>query len=150
MSDTPILFIARDLGATIPTRGSELSAGLDLSANLLNEEGFRAQAFIGPGKRLAIPTGIHVGIPVGYYGRVAPRSGLAFKNGIDVLAGVIDADYTGEIKVILLNTSQHQVTIGHEDRIAQLIIEKIAMPEIVLIDDLNETTRGANGFGSTG
>lgn len=139
--------------STLPSRGSAQAAGLDLSADIPNEvTGLRKKRLL-PGQRAAIDTGIKVAIPEGYYGRVAPRSGLAFKHGIDVLAGVIDSDYRGELKVILLNTGDEDVVIEHGERIAQLIIEKIAIPDIIVVgneDDLSLTGRGENGFGSTG
>lgn len=83
-------------------------------------------------------------------GRVAPRSGLAAKHGIDTLAGVIDADYRGQVGVILANLSDTDFEIKIGDRIAQLIVEKIAMPEVVVVEKLEESVRGAGGFGSTG
>lgn len=139
--------------STLPSRGSAQAAGLDLSADIPNDfPGLRKKRLL-PGQRAAIDTGIKVAIPEGFYGRVAPRSGLAFKHGIDVLAGVIDSDYRGELKVILLNTGDEDVVIEHGERIAQLIIEKIAFPDIIVVgneDDLSLTGRGENGFGSTG
>ena len=89
-------------------------------------------------------------IPEGHYGRVAPRSGLAVKNFIDVGAGVIDCDYRGALGVVLFNHSADDFHIKPGDRIAQLIIEKISTPDVVEVDDLDETARGAGGFGSTG
>ena len=89
-------------------------------------------------------------IPIGNYGRVAPRSGLAVKNFIDVGAGVIDADYRGEVKVLLFNFSDSDFKVSPGDRIAQLIIEKYTRTEIEEVDDLDTTVRGEGGFGSTG
>ena len=126
----------------IPVRGTCNSAGLDLFAN---ENGF-----INSLSRVMISTGIIVKIPTGYYGRIAPRSGLAFKNGIDVLAGVIDSDYRGEIKVILYNTDKdNRYEYKKDDKIAQLIIEKYYDFEINVVDELDVTRRGDGGFGST-
>jgi dUTP pyrophosphatase len=126
----------------IPSRGSSNSAGLDLYSN---EDGI-----IYPLSRTMISTGIIIKIPNNYYGRIAPRSGLALKNGIDVLAGVIDSDYRGEIKVILYNTDKDKnYEYKKGDKIAQLIIEKYYNVEIKLIDELDDTERGNNGFGST-
>jgi dUTP pyrophosphatase len=103
---------------------------------------------------MLIKTGISVAVPNGTYGRIAPRSGLALKNGIDVMAGVIDADYRGDVGVILVNLGSSPFTINPGDRIAQLILEKIeyntSVQEIGEADDLSPTSRGANGFGSTG
>jgi dUTP pyrophosphatase len=97
-----------------------------------------------------VSTGIAIGIPNGTYGRVAPRSGLAAKHGIDVGAGVIDPDYTGEVKVILFNNSDNDFEIKKGDRIAQLILEKVLTPEIKELGELAKTLRGEGGFGSTG
>jgi dUTP pyrophosphatase len=128
--------------AMMPQRGTEEAAGYDLTAN--------ETVVIKSGERSLVSTGIAITVPKNTYGRIAPRSGLAFKHGIDVLAGVIDRDYTGEVKVILLNTgtSDFQVDIG--DRIAQLVIEVIMLPSILQVDNLPETTRSSLGFGSTG
>lgn len=101
------------------------------------------------GKAL-IPTDISMAIPSGYYGRVAPRSGLAVKHFIDVGAGVIDEDYRGPLGVVLFNHSQNDFAVKKGDRIAQLLLEKIATPDIEVVEDLDETERGAGGFGSTG
>ena len=126
----------------ILTRGSCNSAGLDLSSN---ESGI-----IEPLSRVMISTGLMIKIPDSYYARIAPRSGLAFKYGIDVLAGVIDSDYRGEIKVILYNTDKNKkYEYKKGDKIAQLIIEKYYDFEIKLVDELDNTQRGYNGFGST-
>merc|ERR1719319_237928 len=89
-------------------------------------------------------------IPHGTYARLAPRSGLAWKHGIDVFAGVIDADYRGEVKVILYNTQDEAFTVKTGDRIAQLILEQIATPEVAVVEDLEASVRGSGGFGSTG
>ncbi len=89
-------------------------------------------------------------IPIGNYGRIAPRSGLAAKNFIDVGAGVIDSDYRGEVKVLLFNFSEEEFKVNVGDRIAQLIVEKYTRTEIEEVQDLSESERGAGGFGSTG
>lgn len=104
-----------------------------------------------PQQRILVKTGISIEIPTGkYYARIAPRSGLSINNGIDILGGVIDADFRGEIKIILINHGTKSFTINHQDRVAQLIFEKIAQIQIVQVDDLSETNRGNGGFGSTG
>lgn len=129
--------------AKIPNRGSDAAAGYDLYSV---ETGI-----IKPNDRCLIKTGLVLEIPSGYYGRIAPRSGLAFKNGIDVMAGVIDSDYRGEIGVILYNSDKNNnyvFNIG--DKIAQIIFEKHYDFEMNLVGDLNETKRGDGGFGSTG
>ncbi|HEX6729965.1 MAG TPA: dUTP diphosphatase [Pyrinomonadaceae bacterium] len=127
--------------ATLPTRGSAASAGLDI---------YSLEAVtIGPGERSLARTGLSVAIPEGFYGRVAPRSGLAVNQGLDVLAGVIDSDYRGELLCLLYNTSDKTIDLPAQSKICQLIIEKIATPNAAWSDDLSETARGAGGFGST-
>ncbi|MEQ8308104.1 MAG: dUTP diphosphatase [Hoeflea sp.] len=128
--------------ASLPTRGSEQAAGLDLYADESRP--------ILAGRSQIISTGISVMIPEGHYGRVAPRSGLAAKHEIDVLAGVIDSDYRGEIKVILHNLGYKTFPVQRGERIAQLILEKISIPEVVEVENLDITERGDGGFGSTG
>ena len=128
--------------SNIPTRGSLNSAGLDLYSN---ESGV-----IEPLSRKMISTGIIIKIPDNYYGRIAPRSGLALKNGIDVLAGVIDSDYRGEVKIILYNTDKdNNYEYKKGDKIAQIIIEKYYNMDINIVENLDDTIRGNNGFGST-
>lgn len=131
-----------DANAVLPTRGSPAAAGLDL----YSIEAVR----LAPQQRSLVRTGLAVAIPEGFYGRVAPRSGLSTKMGLDVLAGVIDADYRGEIQCLLYNTSNEAVELPAQTRICQLIIEKIITPTPVLVDDLTDTMRGSGGFGSTG
>src|SRR3978361_2194162 len=127
--------------AQIPQRGSEQSPGLDIHA--CHPEVIKA------GKRKLIPTGLAAMPPRDSYIRLAPRSGLARK-GIDIGAGVVDADYRGEIKVLLINNSAEDFTIQPGDRIPQLILEQIIMANPTVKDILPPTTRGSNGFGSTG
>lgn len=128
--------------AKLPTRGSTYAAGFDLYSD--------EDTIIPAGTRKLVSTGIAVAVPIGYYGRVAPRSGLANKHGIDVFAGVIDADYRGEVGVILYNAGYHDFTIKKSDRIAQLVLESIFTGECRLVDNLDGTERNADGFGSTG
>lgn len=130
--------------AILPTYGSPGAIGLDLYAC------GSPVLYLPQGMRAAIPTGIAVAIPEGYYGRIAPRSGLAFKDGIDVLAGVIDNDYRGEIKVIMINHNFRQFMISDGIRIAQLILERADRADLQEAEDLDETLRGTGGFGSTG
>ncbi len=125
----------------IPQRASPGSAGYDLYSH--------ESTTLGPGKRKAVDIGIGMTVPVGTYGRIAPRSGLAFKHGIDVLAGVIDRDYTGLVKVILHNTGEQEFEIKKGDRIAQLVLEKIVTPKTTVVVKLKATSR-TGGFGSTG
>jgi dUTP pyrophosphatase len=100
--------------------------------------------------RASVRTGLAVNIPLGFYGRVAPRSGLAVRHGLDVLAGVIDSDYRGEIICALINHGDEAIQIDAGMRVAQLIIESILTPEPVWSEALSETERGQGGFGSTG
>ena len=132
--------------AKLPTRGSVGAAGHDLYASNCDA------IVISKGSRALVPTGISMEIPVGYYGRVAPRSGLAVNSGINVGAGVIDSDYRGEVKVLLFNHSDHEFMVEPGMRIAQLILEKCANHvEIVLVNEFEtDTERGEGGFGSTG
>lgn len=129
--------------AQIPARSNPDDAGADL---------FSLEDFIlKPGERKTISTGISLEIPEGYYGRIAPRSGLASKHGLDVLAGVVDSSYRGEVKVVLLNTDKDNPFQGKKgDRIAQLIIERHFNLPLVLSEDLAASERGSGGFGSTG
>ena len=128
--------------AVLPKRGSALAAGLDVCAI--------EDVEIGPRQRGIARTGLAVAIPQGFYGRVAPRSGLAAKNGLDVLAGVIDSDYRGEICCLLYNTSDEVIRLPAGSKICQLIVEQIITPEADWATELDETARGAGGFGSTG
>lgn len=128
--------------ATIPTRGSSGAAGYDL---------YSSEAFVVlPGRRGVISTGISIQLPDGVYGRVAPRSGLSVKHGINVGAGVVDPDYTGELKVVLFNHDTNPYVIKPGYRIAQLILEKFSAPDIEVVGDIDSTQRGSGGFGSTG
>lgn len=124
-----------------PIKGSKGSAGYDLCA--------AESLTIKSGYRKLISTGIALKIPDGYYGRIAPRSGLAVSHGINVGAGVIDNDYRGEIKVLLFNHGESDFTINEGDRIAQIILEPYLVAEL-LESELDDTVRGAGGFGSTG
>lgn len=131
-----------DPRAVLPSRGSSFAAGLDIYSI--------EDLTIGPHERAIARTGLAVAIPHGFYGRVAPRSGLAVKQGLDVLAGVIDSDYRGELCCILYNTSNAYISLEAGSKICQLIIEKIITPNATWVADLDETARGAGGFGSTG
>lgn len=158
--------------AKMPMRGSEFSAGMDVCADLYDETGNervvkgnqdsgltlpykndagRLCVELYPGGRLLIPTGIAIGTSTDIYTRVAPRSGLAFKNGLDTLAGVVDADYTDEVGVILINTDPKQAfEIEHGMRIAQLVLTHVSIITPRSVSKLETTTRGSGGFGSTG
>ncbi|XP_039032945.1 LOW QUALITY PROTEIN: deoxyuridine 5'-triphosphate nucleotidohydrolase-like [Hibiscus syriacus] len=128
--------------AVLPSRSSALAAGYDLSSATDTKVPARGKALI--------RTDLSISVPEGTYGRVAPRSGLAWKHSIDVGAGVIDADYRGPLGVILFNHSDVDFEVKVGDRIAQLIIEKIMTPDVLKVEDLDATTRGDGGFGSTG
>jgi len=131
--------------AVIPTSATVGSAGFDLSACV--------DDVVPAHQWKAIETGIVVQFPADCYLRVAPRSGLAFKKGLDVFAGVVDSDYTGTIKVILMNNGKEDFVVQKGDRIAQMIYERIYKPTLEVVSsmaELEETSRGAGGFGSTG
>ncbi|HWR73933.1 MAG TPA: dUTP diphosphatase [Nitrospirota bacterium] len=133
-------------GLPLPHYQTEHSAGVDLYAAVDGE------VVIGAGKWLLVPTGIAVAIPEGYEGQVRPRSGLSLKHGIGMLnaPGTIDADYRGEIGIILFNFSDRPFTIHRGDRIAQMVISRIMKAEFKKAGDLNESARGKGGFGHTG
>lgn len=130
-----------------PTYETERSAGMDLRAVVTGEP-----IVLAPLERTIVKTGLFIELPVGHEAQVRPRSGLAAKFGITVLnaPGTIDADYRGEIGVILVNLSQEPFTIEHGDRVAQLVIAKHERADWTITDELSETDRGAGGFGSTG
>jgi dUTP pyrophosphatase len=128
--------------ASAPTRGSAFAAGYDLYAS--------KQATVPARGKVLVSTDLSIATPEGTYGRVAPRSGLAVKNFIDTGAGVIDADYRGEVKVLLFNHSDVDFEVKVGDRIAQLVLERIYTPEVLEVENLEESVRGAGGFGSTG
>ncbi|XKL59601.1 hypothetical protein PGB90_000617 [Kerria lacca] len=141
-SGTVLKFSRITTNAFSPMKGSEKAAGYDLRS---------AYNYVVPpqGKEL-IKTDLQIELPHGCYGRIAPRSGLAWKNFIDVGAGVIDEDYRGNISVILFNHSNSEFTVQRGDRIAQLICERIFYPVLKEIQNVSETNRGESGFGSTG
>lgn len=136
------------LKASTPAYQTPHSAGLDLT---FAPEGGESMV-LAPLARALAPTGIAVAIPDGYEGQVRPRSGWALKHGITVLnsPGTIDADYRGEVKVLLINLGQEKVEIKCGDRIAQLVIAKVEQATLLEVVELDETERGAGGFGSTG
>ena len=131
---------------SLPEYGTAHAAGLDLRANL------DTPMVLEPLKRALVPTGLFLELPVGYEAQVRPRSGLAIKHGITVLnsPGTIDADYRGEVMVILVNLSDEAFTVNHGERIAQLVMAKHEQIEWETVSELEETARGAGGFGHTG
>jgi len=135
---------AKDL--PLPKYMTPLASGMDLYANV------ESDLVIAPGKYEIIPTGIQIEIPPGFEGQIRPRSGLAAKHGITILnsPGTIDADYRGEIKIILINHGNENFTIKRGDRIAQLVIVPVTQAELVEVECLEETERGSGGFGHTG
>lgn len=132
--------------AIVPQYMTEHAAGMDLCAALDHP------ITLAPGARIIVPTGIAMAIPAGFEGQVRPRSGLAIRQGITMLnsPGTIDADYRGEIGVIAINHGADEVTFRHGDRIAQMIIAPVVRASLQVVDALNETSRGAGGFGHTG
>ena len=130
----------------MPTYATSQSAGMDLRANL--EE----PVVLHPMERRLIPTGLHIALPEGYEAQVRPRSGLALKHGLTVLnaPGTIDADYRGEIGVVLINLSQEDFTINDGERIAQLVVARYEQVEFSLVETLDETERGEGVYGHTG
>ena len=130
----------------LPEYATPLSAGLDLRANI--EESI----VLRPMERQLIGTGLYIALPPGYEAQVRPRSGLALKHGITVLntPGTIDADYRGEVKVLLINLSAEPFTINEGERIAQIVIARHEHAELTLVEELDETERGAGGYGHTG
>ncbi|CCD22535.1 bifunctional dITP/dUTP diphosphatase NDAI_0A03780 [Naumovozyma dairenensis CBS 421] len=133
----------RSTTAKAPTKGSITAAGYDIYAS---------QPTIIPAEGQGlVSTDISFTVPLGTYGRIAPRSGLAVKHGIQTGAGVVDRDYTGEVKIVLFNHSKKDFNVEIGDRVAQLILEKIVdNAELVIVDSLEESLRGEGGFGSTG
>lgn len=130
----------------LPAYETAHAAGMDLRANITET------VAIAPMQRTLVPTGLFIELPVGYEAQIRPRSGLAFKHGITVLnsPGTIDADYRGEIKVLLINLGSEPFEIKHGERIAQMIIAKHETANWQVVEQLSETTRGASGYGSTG
>ncbi|MDA8101177.1 MAG: dUTP diphosphatase [Nitrospiraceae bacterium] len=141
-----IMPLKNALGLPVPHYQTEHSAGVDLYAAV------EADFVIEPGRWKLVPTGIAVAIPEGYEGQVRPRSGLALKHGIGMLngPGTIDADYRGEIGIILFNFSEQPFPVNRGDRIAQMVFAKLTKASFRTVDGLNETKRGAGGFGHTG
>lgn len=127
----------------VPQRATAGAAGFDLPYVGL-------PITLRPGQRELLPVGFACAIPADFLGRIAPRSGLAARNGLDTLAGVIDSDYRGEVKVMLINHGAFEVHIAHGDRIAQMLIQPVVMTEGVEVEELDGTERGEGGFGSTG
>jgi dUTP pyrophosphatase len=144
----PIKRLPHAEGLPLPAYETQHAAGMDLRAAVPDD----APLVLKPGARFAVPTGLAMAIPEGFEGQVRPRSGLAAKSGVTCLntPGTIDADYRGEVKVILVNLGEEDVTIRRGDRIAQLLISPVVRAAWREVQGLDETARGAGGFGSTG
>ena len=140
------VLIAKDEGATLPSYATASASGMDLRACL------SAPITIKPFERALVPTGIRISIPDGFEAEVRPRSGLAVEFGVTVLntPGTIDADYRGEVKVVLINLGNEPFTVRSGDRVAQMVFQKTARIAWREVDELPQTPRGAGGFGSTG
>lgn len=141
-----VQFKKLDPRAKIPQYMTSHAAGLDLCAVL--DEPLQ----VAPGQRVLIPTGLAMALPYGFEGQVRPRSGLAWRDGVTLVntPGTIDADYRGEVKIILINHGQQDVVIQHEERIAQLIIAPVVQARLCEVETLDETGRDQGGFGHTG
>ena len=131
---------------SLPEYKTRFSAGMDIRANL------EQSVMLKPLERKLIPTGLYIELPEGYEAQIRPRSGLALNEGISVLntPGTIDADYRGEIGIILINLSHEMVQVNDGDRICQMIIQKVEQAELIEVKSLRETERGDGGFGHTG
>lgn len=146
----PTISIINKSDNELPGYSTEGSSGMDLRANLSHLP--EKVVILKSAQRLIIPTGIYLQIPKNYEGQIRPRSGLAAKKGVTVLntPGTIDSDYTGEIKVILVNLSDTDVKIHNGDRIAQLVISPYVQVKLNVVEELTQTSRGEGGFGHTG
>ncbi len=144
----PIIRLPHGEGLPLPAYETAQAAGMDLRAALPQDEPLTLR----PGARHAVPTGLAFALPPGFEGQVRPRSGLAAKSGVTCLntPGTVDADYRGEVKVILINLGEEDFVIRRGDRIAQLIIAPVVQAVWAEVTSLDETARGAGGFGSTG
>ncbi len=144
----PVLRLTHNPDLPLPAYETADAAGMDLRAAVPQDD----PVVLKPGARHAVPTGLAFAIPAGFEGQVRPRSGFALKSGITCLnsPGTVDADYRGEVKVILINLGAEDVTIRRGDRIAQMIVAPVVQATLSEVPSLDETGRGAGGFGSTG
>jgi len=142
----PVVILPHGEGLAIPSYQTPLSAGMDLRAAITDD------VVLSPHRPTLVPTGLALAIPAGYEGQVRPRSGLAFRNGIGIpnSPGTIDADYRGELKVILINLTDKDFMVTRGMRIAQLVIAPVVQAHLQVVTSLDETKRGTGGFGSTG
>lgn len=141
-ADTFVLRVMLDNGAVMPKRAHPTDAGLDLCS--------REDAVIPPHGSVAFDTGVHVGFPAGYYGKLESKSGLNVKYGVVSLGGVIDENYTGSIVAKLYNMTDEPYTVKKGDKVVQMVVQAYAAPKIELVTELEDTDRGEKGFGSTG
>lgn len=141
-------WLPHGIGLPVPAVQTALAAGADLCAALSDGESL----VLAPGRRALVPCGFAMALPPGYEAQVRPRSGLAARHGVTVLnsPGTIDADYRGEVKVILINLGEDDFVITRGERIAQLVVAPVTQPAFELVEELDETQRGTGGFGSTG
>ena len=151
MSETPqikVQILDHGRGLALPAYETPEAAGMDLRAALGEDE----KRVLSPGAHTMVPTGLAIALPKGYEAQVRPRSGLAAKNGITVLntPGTIDSDYRGEVKIILINLGDSDFTIERDMRIAQMIVAPVVQAQLTAVEALDDTQRGAGGFGSTG
>jgi dUTP pyrophosphatase len=144
----PIRRLPNNLDLPLPAYETAGAAGMDLRAAIAEDD----PIVLRPGARFAVPTGLAFALPDGFEGQVRPRSGLAARHGVTQVntPGTIDADYRGEVKVILINLGEEDFTIRRGDRIAQLVIAPVTRASWLEVESLDETLRGAGGFGSTG
>lgn len=144
----PITRLPHAQGLPLPAYETALAAGMDLRAAVPEGEPLTLR----PGSRFPVPTGLAFALPPGFEGQVRPRSGLAFKHGVTCLnsPGTVDADYRGEVKVILINHGEEDFVIRRGERIAQLVIAPVVQAAWTEVESLDETVRGVGGFGSTG
>lgn len=152
MTQAPVRLELRRLphaeGLVLPVRQSEHAAGMDLAAAIPEGEPLT----LAPGERALVPTGFAMALPPGHEAQVRPRSGLALKHGVTVLnsPGTIDADYRGEVKVLLVNLGQDPFEISRGMRIAQMVVQSVALLDTIEVESLEDSARGGGGFGSTG
>ena len=149
VTDRPLVrYKALSARATMPKYQTELAAGMDLHACLADGE----MLTVPPGEIIRVPLGFAVALPPGYEAQIRPRSGLATKSGITVpnSPGTVDADYRGEMVVALINLGREPFVVRHGDRVAQMVVARHAHAEMEIVTELDETSRGAGGFGSTG
>ena len=144
----PLQWLPHGAGLPVPKVQTALSAGADLCAAVPADQ----PVTLTPGARAIIPCGFAMALPAGYEAQVRPRSGLAAKHGVTVLnsPGTVDADYRGEVKVILVNLGQDDFTVTRGERVAQMVIAAVVQPAFAEVEELDETIRGSGGFGSTG